>query len=27
VMEKLDVGSVADLVRLAQQLGVSPAGG
>jgi len=27
VMEKLDVGSVADLVRLAQQLGVSPVGG
>jgi FixJ family two-component response regulator len=27
VMEKLDVGSVADLVRVAQQLGVSPADG
>ena len=27
VMEKLDVDSVADLVRVAQQLGVSPAGG
>jgi FixJ family two-component response regulator len=25
VMEKLDVGSVADLVRVAQQLGVAPA--
>jgi FixJ family two-component response regulator len=27
VMEKLDVDSVADLVRVAQQLGVSPVGG